>query len=753
MAKKSSTPSDALKKLEEQLTCPICLDDYTDPKTLLCLHSFCYQCLEGLPLDLQGGKHFLSCPTCRTPTELPEAGVAGFPIAFFINNLTEVHSLLKKVSGDRPTLCDNCKKSDATGYCKQCTKFSCTECLGVHNKWAPFVDHTVINLDEVARTAFQLPSIKPEVTMKCSSHDKPLEIYCETCHNLICHNCTVRIHKGHEYDLVSDTYDKHRQIIELSLEPVKEQIVVVTEALTTLTKREEEITHQGETIIKEIHVTIKQIIDLLLQSERKLTEDVDLAVRHKLSILGQQERKAEKKLGQLTDCLDFVEQGLKVGTLQQVLLAQPQMIDCMNSVIKSFKPESFQPLEQADIKLMKSKKIEDVHKCIGEVSYSLSCKVRNVDHRLALMGTEFTSTIVFESPDGQFPVPLPTFHISCYLTPPDNSQPIQCTVKESTQSGQYKVVFTPITRGLHQLHVRAHDVIILSSPLSIPVSISPKMRGNPVKSITGLDRPWGIDVTDDGLMIVSEFGDHCITVLNREGKKLNKFGMYKPFVYNVALQFSNPSGIAVTPNETILVGDTGNHRIQKLTIEGECIACVGERGNGPLQFQCPKGITINKTTRQVFIADVGNHRIQVLNPDLTFSYTFGSKGSEQGQFKGPRDVTSDSKGFVYVTDFYNHRIQKFTPEGRFVDMFGIKGSKPGQLDCPSGITVDDNDLLYVTERRNHRVSIFTMDGEFIYCFGEQSNKKGQFNCPGKVSFDNYGYLYVCDMRNSRVVIF
>ena len=750
MAKQSSTPSDALNKLEEQLTCSICLDDYTDPKTLLCLHSFCHRCLEGLPLDLQGKKLFLSCPTCRTPTELPEAGVAGFPIAFFINNLTEVHSLLKKVSGDQHASCDNCKKSDATGYCKQCTKFYCVECLGVHNKWVTFLDHTVISLDEVARTAFQLPSIKPEVTMKCSSHDQPLKIYCETCHDLICSDCTVRIHKGHEYDLISDTYDKHRQIIESSLQPVREQIVVVTEALITLTHREKEITHQGETVKQEIHVMIKQLIDLLLQSERKLTEDVDLAVRHKLSMLSLQKRKAETTLSQLTGCFDLVEQGLKIGTPQQILLVQPQMIDRTNSVIKSFKPQSFQPLEQADIKLVKSKKIEDVHNSIGEVRYSSSCKVRNIDRHLALMRKESTSTIAFEFPDGSSVLlPPPPSHISCYLTPPDNNQPMECTVKESTQSGQYKVVFTPITRGLHQLHVSVHDINIPGSPLGIPVAISPKMRGNPVKSITGLKYPWGIDVTDDGLMIVSEYGGHCITVLDREGKKIKSFES----LGSGRGQFKYPSGIAVTSNRTILVGDSSNHRIQELTMEGECITCIGESGNGPLQFQYPRGIAINITTGQVFVVDNGNHRIQVLNPDLTFSYTFGSNGSVQGQFIHPYDVTLDSEGFVYVADHYNHRIQKFTPEGRFGDMFGTKGSKPGQLNCPSGITVDDNDLLYVSEEGNHRVSIFTTSGEFIHCFGDKGNKEGQLNAPLGILFDRYGYLYVSDYYNNRLVVY
>ena len=148
IAEKCSTPSDALKTLEEQLT----------SATLLCLHSFCHRCLEGLPPDFQGKKLFLSCPTCRIPTELPEAGVAGFPKAFFVNNLTEIYSLLKKVTSDRPTLCDNCNESVATaaGYCKQCTKFYGADCLSFHNKWVTFTDHTVISLDEVARTAFLL---------------------------------------------------------------------------------------------------------------------------------------------------------------------------------------------------------------------------------------------------------------------------------------------------------------------------------------------------------------------------------------------------------------------------------------------------------------------------------------------------------------------------------------------------------------------------------------------------------------------
>ena len=54
--------SAALKELDEQLTCSVCLNHYTSPetvspsrppKTLPCLHTFCLQCIEKLPKQLQ----------------------------------------------------------------------------------------------------------------------------------------------------------------------------------------------------------------------------------------------------------------------------------------------------------------------------------------------------------------------------------------------------------------------------------------------------------------------------------------------------------------------------------------------------------------------------------------------------------------------------------------------------------------------------------------------------------------------------
>ena len=57
--------------------------------------------------------------------------------------------------------------------------------------------------------------------------------YCETCGELICIHCTVNKHcrPEHKYDLVGNTFERHKAEITASLEPVQEQLGVVSKAL------------------------------------------------------------------------------------------------------------------------------------------------------------------------------------------------------------------------------------------------------------------------------------------------------------------------------------------------------------------------------------------------------------------------------------------------------------------------------------------------------------------------------------------
>ena len=744
MAEQKHLASEALHKLEEQLTCSICLDQYTNPKALPCLHSFCLDCLKGvLPEVTQQGHYSLPCPTCRSPCQLPQQGIETLPPSFTINNLTEVYNLLKKVTGNRHTSCDSCDNTNAVHYCKQCAKFLCQQCLQQHNKW--ITGHQTLGLDEVVNTVYQLPQAKPEVTSTCTDHSKPHEIFCETCKEFICQLCIVKKHKDHNYDVINDAYDKHKLIIRSSLRPLNRQIDRLVEEIANLIQRRNEITEQGEKTKETTHLVIAQMKELLDQTERMLNEEIDVAMKQKLSMTDNQTKEAEAILDQLTECRDHVEQSLEVDTPQQVLSTKSQMTSRTESLVANSKEKTFKPLEEAVITLERdsNKNIKEIPSYVGKINYSTLSPTVAYDH-IPLVDNESTATMTLSVSNGS-PAPVPTSFISCHLTPPNSSKPaIQCTVKDTSQSGQYNIVFTPLTRGLHSLHVKVHNRNIPCSSVSIPVTVPAKMRNTIIKRfITGLKGPRNIAVSDNGQMIISEDEGHCITIATSEGVKVKSFGSKG----KGRGQLLAPEGIAITSKGTILVADFCNNRIQEFTMNGECVSCIGSKGDGPLQFVRPYGIAINKTTGQVYITD-SNDRVQVLNADLTFSHTFGSYGSGQGQFRYPCGINIDSQGLVYVADGSNNRMQNFTPEGLFVSLFGTKGSKPGQLTIPCDITFDDNDLLYICEGgSNRRISVFTTTGEFVHCFG-----KGVIRYPAGSAIDKYGYLYVCDNENGDVKI-
>ena len=751
----STSSSTALKKLEEQLTCAICLGLYTNPKTLPCLHSFCQQCMEGLPLDRQGDNYFITCPTCRHRTQLPQSTGAGdFPTAFQINNLKEVYNLMTKVSGHQQVTCDNCTTTNATGYCKECAKFLCQKCIDVHKNWAPFGDHKITSLDEVAISASQLLPEKQEI--KCSAHNEPLKIFCGTCEELICHDCTVRIHRDHDYDLISDCYLIHCQKLEASVKSVSDKVTAVTDVLTALIDRENEIREQGEVVKEEMHVMVEEMIDILRQSERQLTREVDTVTDSKLQVLSEQKKSAKRRLSQLKDCQEFVEQSLEIGSPQEVVTSTKQMMECMSHVTQQVNIEEFNPREKANLHFKKDSNIVDTLHHIGDIVFFSptvlqQCKVKKIDCQHITMNNKtvsFPLSIQF-SDSSLLTVPLSSLSYS--VVPVGTFTPITATVTTTTHPGVYTIHCSPVTRGRHQVNVQVNNVQVDSTLLMIP--FNPYLDNiTPVHIIPELN-PWGVAVTDDGYVIVSELGGDCVTVLDRDGRRLKSFGQSSGQRIGGSgnVKFSQPCGVAITPDNFILVADS--HKIQKISMDGKCVKSVGKQGSGPLEFNFHCGIAISPKTGNIYVSDQNNHRIQVLNPDLTFSHTFGTKGSAEGQFNFPRYVAFDRRGLVYVTDVCNHRIQTFTPEGCFLSQFGTKGSSPGKLARPSGILIDDNDLMYITEERNDRISIFTTDGQFICSFGGQGSNEGQFKGPYGLTFDKEGYLYVCNCWNNKLVVY
>ncbi|CAD6208110.1 GSCOCG00010373001-RA-CDS [Cotesia congregata] len=231
-------------------------------------------------------------------------------------------------------------------------------------------------------------------------------------------------------------------------------------------------------------------------------------------------------------------------------------------------------------------------------------------------------------------------------------------------------------------------------------------------------------------------------------KQLLKFGMRG----SGAGCFTWPRGLAVGPDNSIVVADSSNHRVQVFDGNGNFVKEFGTYGSGEGEFDCLAGVAVNRIG-QFIIADRYNHRIQVLDPSGRFLRAFGSQGTGDGRFNYPWGITTDALGFIYVCDKENHRVQVFQSDGTFVGKFSSCGSGRGQLEHPHYIAVSNTNRVIVSDSNNHRIQIFDVGGRVLTAFGSEGSDDGQFKFPRGVAVDDQGYIIVADSGNNRIQIF
>ena len=688
----------------------------------------------------------LHCPSCRRSTLLLPTGVSSLQTAFYLNNLFEVRDTLEKVKEPQKTQCEKCKKCVAINFCRNCGKLICARCTETHQEWLS--SHEVITIDQLEEDMTQLVPPKRKV-MFCSKHPtKELDLYCETCEELVCRDCTVRIHRDHQYDLVTDAFQKHKDILVASLQPVEQQLDTVTKSLQQLDTQCQQITDQRETLVRNIHKTIQQLQEALEVRKTELSGQLDQITQRKLKILAAQKDQIELVQAQLISCLDFVKESLRTGSEGEILAMKKPVVKQVEEITAEFKAEVLVPQEQADIRFSVAVTPEFTQTCqqFGKVySHPVSperCFATGKGLEVATVGEQATAILYAIEADGK-ECEQPLVNTSCELVSDAGGPTVKGAVQKK-EKNKYTISYQPTHRGRHQLHVKIEGVPI--SPFAV---IAVKNLSAPTKTIGGINRPWGVAVNQRGEIIVVELDGHCMSIFSPSGEKIRTFGSKD----SVQGQFSGPCGVAVDGDGNVLVVDRENHRIQKFTGDGKFLTAVGRRGNKHLEFSNPVGVTINHRNRKVYISDTNNHRIQILNADLTFSSSFGGFGSGDREFSCPWDIALDSTGNVYVADSGGCRIQVFTAEGKFLRRFGKKGSGDGELNWPSSVSIDCDDVVYVTECNNHRVSMFTSEGQFLRSFGTKGEGPGQFNKPCGIAVDRDGLVYVSDTYINRIQIF
>lgn len=243
--------------------------------------------------------------------------------------------------------------------------------------------------------------------------------------------------------------------------------------------------------------------------------------------------------------------------------------------------------------------------------------------------------------------------------------------------------------------------------------------------------------------------------------------------------FWSPAGVAIDANGNIIVADTANNRIRKVTSSGVVTTLAGSGssafadGTGAgASFSNPRGVAID-TDGNIIVADLANHRIRKVTPSGVVTTIAGS-GSGQfsdgtgsgASFWFPRGVSIDANGNIIVADLLNHRIRKVTNPGGVVTTLAGSGSAAfadgtgtgASFSGPSGVATDTNGNIIVGDTDNHRIRkvtnpggvVTTIAGSGSATFADGTGAGASFSSPWGVAVDASGNIFVADSGNNRI---
>jgi len=297
--------------------------------------------------------------------------------------------------------------------------------------------------------------------------------------------------------------------------------------------------------------------------------------------------------------------------------------------------------------------------------------------------------------------------------------------------------------------------------------------------------PIGIAIDPRGNLLVADFFNHTIRKVTPTGGVSTLAGMAGTAGSGDGVganaRFRSPQRFAVDRSGNACVTDYNNHTILKITPAGLVSTLAGQAGiigstDGSAalaRFNGPDGIAVGPDGT-ILLVDSGNNTIRRITPAgmvSTLAGQAGARGSLDGpgaraRFNRPVGVALGARGLVYFTDAGNNTIRVINPSGEVSTLAGrpgVAGSADGlttnaRFNFPSGVAVDGEDNLYVTDRDNDTIRKITSRGEVTTIGGlagsagssDGAGPVARFSGPDGAALDTQGNIYVTDGRNNTI---
>jgi uncharacterized protein (TIGR03663 family) len=234
------------------------------------------------------------------------------------------------------------------------------------------------------------------------------------------------------------------------------------------------------------------------------------------------------------------------------------------------------------------------------------------------------------------------------------------------------------------------------------------------------DSPRGIAVDDQGNIYVVDTVNARVQKFDPQGNHLWSVGSTGsgPGQFARVQNGPGPTGIAVDRQGFIYVADTWNHRIVKLDPQGKFLKSWGgffnTQGNPdvgrqhPSEFYGPRSIAIGPDNT-LYVTDTGNKRVLVFDSNGTPLRQFGSAGSGPANLNEPVGIAIDDAGVLYIADTHNSRVATFDTQGRPLAQWPVPTWSSTSYQEPYIAVAGDT--VYVANGPGRNVLLFDKQGK------------------------------------------
>jgi sugar lactone lactonase YvrE len=233
-------------------------------------------------------------------------------------------------------------------------------------------------------------------------------------------------------------------------------------------------------------------------------------------------------------------------------------------------------------------------------------------------------------------------------------------------------------------------------------------------AMASFNTPSGLAFGPDDNLFIADTGNNRIRKITPEGQVSTVAGDGTAgYVDGPAAQaqFNGPIGIAVAASGNIYVADTYNDRIRMITTDGQVSTVAGKGTPGYVDgdrntalFDTPSGIVV--TNSGLIIADTGNDCLRKITPEgnvSTLPVTFPND-----ELSSPLGLAVSHDGVLYVTELDRSRVIQITLDGTARVVAGggpgfADGSDLARFNQPTGIAISRPAELYVADSGNYLV--------------------------------------------------